>query len=39
MKHKFTGYGSIKLNVLTLNMKLNNNAVPLDPKNALDLYI
>ncbi len=34
MKHKFNGKSSIKSNILTLNMRLNNNAIPLDPKNA-----
>ncbi len=35
MKHKFT-----KSNVLTLNMRLHNNASPLDPtKHQLDLPV
>ncbi len=33
MKHKFNDLGSIKSNLVTLNMRLNNNAVPLDSKH------
>ncbi len=32
MKHNFNDLGSMKLNVLTLNMRLNNNAIPLDSR-------
>ncbi len=34
MKHKFNDKGSIKLNVQTLNMRFNNDAIPLDSNNA-----
>ncbi len=34
MKHKFNDLGSIKTNMLTLNIKFHNNAIPLDSKNA-----
>ncbi len=34
IKHKFNDLRSIKSYVLILNMRLNNNAVPLDSKNA-----
>ncbi len=30
MKHKFNDKGSIKSNVLIFNLRLNNNAIPLD---------
>ncbi len=34
MKHKFNDQGGIKLNMLTLNLRLSNNAIPLDSKKA-----
>ncbi len=34
VKHKFNDLNSIKSNVKTLNMRLNNYAIPLDSDNA-----
>ncbi len=39
MKHKFYGLGSIKSNILTPHMRLDNNAIPLDLKNAFSLEL
>ncbi len=36
MKHKFNGEASTKSNVSTLNIRLNNNAIQLDYKNAFN---
>ncbi len=34
-EHKVNGQHSIKSNVVTIIMRLNNNATPLDSNNAL----